>query len=71
MTGFAEDGHIAEEELFNFYRDMVKLPEEEAKANSHLAYAQMTDVSDPHPVCLSVPEWPVPTTHPIYLSVPE
>ncbi|KAK7101901.1 sarcoplasmic calcium-binding proteins II, V, VI, and VII-like [Littorina saxatilis] len=38
-----KDAEIAESELCDFYLHMVNLPEDEAKANSHLAYAQMTD----------------------------
>ncbi|KAL8585451.1 hypothetical protein ACOMHN_024611 [Nucella lapillus] len=38
-----KDGKITEEELFNFYHYMVKLPYDEARTNSKLAYDQMTD----------------------------
>ncbi|XP_025106609.1 uncharacterized protein LOC112571657 [Pomacea canaliculata] len=38
-----EDGLITEQELYQFYKDMVQLEAEEARENSHLAFSQMTD----------------------------
>lgn len=40
------DNYLNEEELFNFYHYMVKLPREEAAANSHNAWSQMTDLGN-------------------------
>ncbi|XP_076469190.1 sarcoplasmic calcium-binding proteins II, V, VI, and VII-like [Babylonia areolata] len=47
-----KDKKIGEEELFNFYLCMVKLPYEEAKNNSKLAFSQMTD-NGRYPLTLS------------------
>lgn len=42
---FSEDGLITEQELYQFYKDMVQLEAEEARENSRIAFSQMTDVS--------------------------